>query len=140
MMRAAAKNFESVTVIVDPAEYEVVLGEIEANDGVSRATRRRLAAAAFAHTAAYDAAVAGWFAQQEAGEDALPRFVGLAYEKVGDLRYGENPHQSGGLYRRSRPRRARWSEVAAGQGMSFNNWLDAYAAYELVAALPEARR
>ncbi|HEY6566042.1 MAG TPA: bifunctional phosphoribosylaminoimidazolecarboxamide formyltransferase/IMP cyclohydrolase [Actinomycetota bacterium] len=137
MMRAAAKNFESVTVVVDPAEYEVVLAEIDANDGVTRATRRRLAAAAFAHTAAYDAAVAGWFAQQEAGEDALPGYVGLAYEKVGDLRYGENPHQRGGLYREAAtPGPLGGASVLQGKDMSFNNWLDAYAAYDLVAALP----
>ena len=62
--------------------------------------RERLAAAAFAHTAAYDAAVAGWFAEQ-ASDAGLPGFVGLALEKVGDLRYGENPHQRGALYRES---------------------------------------
>jgi phosphoribosylaminoimidazolecarboxamide formyltransferase / IMP cyclohydrolase len=139
MMRAAAKNFESVTVIVDPADYAAVLAEIEANDGVTRATRRRLAAAAFAHTAAYDAAVAGWFAQQEAGDEGvLPGFVGLAYEKVGDLRYGENPHQRGGLYREAAtPGPLGGARVLQGKDMSFNNWLDAYAAFELVAALPE---
>ncbi len=79
-------------------------------------TRRASAAAAFAHTAAYDAAVAGWFAQQDGG-DALPGFVGLAYEKVGDLRYGENPHQRGALYAEAGGAgRARWRGGAAGQG------------------------
>ena len=138
MMRAAAKNFESVTVIVDPAEYSVVLTEIEANDGVTRATRYRLAAAAFAHTAAYDAAVAAWFARQDVGhEHALPGFVGLAYEKVADLRYGENPHQRGGLYREaSTPGPLGGAQVLQGKEMSFNNWLDADAAFDLVASLP----
>ena len=138
MMRAAAKNFESVTVIVDPAEYSVVLTEIEANDGVTRATRYRLAAAAFAHTAAYDAAVAAWFARQDVGhEHALPGFVGLAYEKVADLRYGENPHQRGGLYREaSTPGPLGGARVLQGKEMSFNNWLDADAAFDLVASLP----
>jgi phosphoribosylaminoimidazolecarboxamide formyltransferase / IMP cyclohydrolase len=138
MMRAAAKNFESVTVVVDPARYDGILAEIEAQGGVTRATRRTLAAAAFAHTAAYDAAVASWFAEQADEEDeALPGFVGLAYEKLGDLRYGENPHQRGSLYREAATAGPLGGAgVLQGKDMSFNNWLDAYAAYELVAAMP----
>ena len=134
MMRAAAKNFESVTVVVDPARYDDILAEIDAEGGVTRATRRTLAAAAFAHTAAYDAAVASWFAEHGDGDDdALPGFVGLAYEKVGDLRYGENPHQRGGLYREAATAGLLGgASVLQGKDMSFNNWLDAYAAYELV--------
>ena len=142
MVRAAAKNFESVGVVVDPTRYAGVLEELRAQGGLGRATRRALAAAAYAHTAAYDAAVAGWFAQQEAAGhedgDALPGFVGLTFEKVGDLRYGENPHQRGGLYRESASQGPLGgAAVLQGKDMSFNNWLDAYAAYELVAALPE---
>jgi phosphoribosylaminoimidazolecarboxamide formyltransferase / IMP cyclohydrolase len=136
MVRAAAKNFESVGVVVDPSSYEGVLGEIREHGGLSRATRERLAAAAFAHTAAYDAAVASWFAQQAAGE-GMPSFVGLALEKVGDLRYGENPHQRGALYGESaEPGPLGGARVLQGKDMSFNNWLDAEAAYSLVAALP----
>ena len=92
MVRAAAKNFASVGVVVDPARYDDVADELEREGGLTLETRRASAAAAFAHTAAYDAAVAGWFAQHET-DDRLPDFVGLAYEKLGDLRYGENPHQ-----------------------------------------------
>ena len=134
MVRAAAKNFESVGVVVDPARYPTIVEELRARGGLSRDTRERLAATAFAHTAAYDAAVAGWFAERAAETD-LPAFVGLAFEKVGDLRYGENPHQRGALYREASgpPGGAR---VLQGKDMSFNNWLDAEAAASLVAALP----
>jgi phosphoribosylaminoimidazolecarboxamide formyltransferase/IMP cyclohydrolase len=152
IVRAAAKNFESVGVVVDPAGYAEILEELRRRGGLSRGTRERLAAAAFAHTAAYDAAVAGWFAEQAA--EGMPGFVGLALEKVGDLRYGENPHQRGALYRDIVGRGATdrgategeapssgagplgGAKVLQGKDMSFNNWLDADAASSLVAALP----
>ena len=137
MVRAAAKNFESVGVVVDPARYGSVIEEIDREGGLTRETRIELAAAAFAHTAAYDAAVASWFAEQQAG-DGLPGYVGFAYDKVCDLRYGENPHQRGALYRESAgPGPLGGAQVLQGKDMSFNNWLDAYAAYELAAAMPE---
>jgi phosphoribosylaminoimidazolecarboxamide formyltransferase / IMP cyclohydrolase len=154
MVRAAAKNFESVGVVVDPSRYPAIVDELRERGGLSRDTRERLAAAAFAHTAAYDAAVAGWFAERAAETD-LPAFVGLALEKVGDLRYGENPHQRGALYRDASGRGAKdggakdgdtmetgasgplgGAQVLQGKDMSFNNWLDAEAAASLVAALP----
>jgi phosphoribosylaminoimidazolecarboxamide formyltransferase/IMP cyclohydrolase len=140
MVRAAAKNFESVGVVVDPARYPEVLEEIRGSGGLARETRERLAAAAFAHTAAYDAAVAGWFAARQAG-DGLPGFVGIALEKTGELRYGENPHQRGALYRDAAGHGAMASgplggaRVLQGKDMSFNNWLDAEAASSLAAAL-----
>jgi len=137
MVRAAAKNFESVGVVVDPARYGSVIEDIDREGGLTRETRIELAAAAFAHTAAYDAAVASWFAEQQAG-DGLPGYVGFAYDKVRDLRYGENPHQRGALYRESAgPGPLGGAQVLQGKEMSFNNWLDAYAAYELAAAMPE---
>ncbi len=137
MVRAAAKNFESVAVVVNPSRYEMVLDEIRLEDGISRATRFALAGEAFAHTAAYDAAVGGWFAGQQAGDDALPSFVGLALEKVQDLRYGENPHQRGALFREAAgPGVMGGAEVLQGKEMSFNNWLDTWAAYDLTGALP----
>ncbi|CAN5658264.1 bifunctional phosphoribosylaminoimidazolecarboxamide formyltransferase/IMP cyclohydrolase [soil metagenome] len=137
MVRAAAKNFGSVTVVVDPARYEEIVAEIDAHGGTTKETRRALAAAAYAHTAAYDAAVASWFAERD-GADAMPAFIGLAYEKEGDLRYGENPHQRGGLYRETASTGVLGgARVLQGKDMSFNNWLDAYAAYELAAAMPE---
>ncbi len=137
MVRAAAKNFESVGIVVDPGRYDDVVDELRREGGLSRETRRAFAAAAYAHTAAYDAAVATWFAEQGGG-DELQAYVGLAYEKVGDLRYGENPHQRGALYREAAGTGPLGgAQVLQGKDMSFNNWLDAYAASELVAALPE---
>ena len=138
MVRAGAKNFESVGVVVNPDRYETVLEELQLEGGLTRATRFALAAEAFAHTAAYDAAVGGWFAQQETDGDALPGFVGLAYEKVADLRYGENPHQRGALFADAAgPGVFGGAQVLQGKEMSFNNWLDAWAAYDLAIALPE---
>ncbi|MGZ5292199.1 MAG: bifunctional phosphoribosylaminoimidazolecarboxamide formyltransferase/IMP cyclohydrolase [Actinomycetota bacterium] len=136
MVRAAAKNFESVGIVVSPARYGDVLDEIRREGGLTRELRRALAAEAFAHTAAYDVAVGGWFA---AADDALPDFVGLAYEKVEDLRYGENPHQRGALYTEAAgPGPLGGAEVViAGKEMSFNNWLDLDAAYALAAAFEE---
>jgi phosphoribosylaminoimidazolecarboxamide formyltransferase/IMP cyclohydrolase len=138
MVRAGAKNFESVGVVVNPARYETIVDEIRLEGGLTRATRFALAAEAYAHTAAYDAAVAGWFAQQKAEATELPAFVGLAYEKATDLRYGENPHQRGALYAEvAGPGPLAGAEVLQGKEMSFNNWLDVWAAYDLVTALPE---
>jgi phosphoribosylaminoimidazolecarboxamide formyltransferase / IMP cyclohydrolase len=136
MVRAAAKNFESVAVVVSPDRYEMIADEIKLERGLTRATRFALATEAFAHTAAYDAAVASWFAGRQ--DDALPTFVGLAYEKLTDLRYGENPHQRGALYREvGGPGVLGGAEVLQGKEMSFNNWLDTWAAYDLAIALPE---
>ncbi|MEO8422949.1 MAG: bifunctional phosphoribosylaminoimidazolecarboxamide formyltransferase/IMP cyclohydrolase [Actinomycetota bacterium] len=136
MVRAAAKNFASVGVVVDPAHYGEIVVELRREGGLTLETRRASAAAAFAHTAAYDAAVAGWFARQD-GDDSLPGFVGLAYEKIGDLRYGENPHQRGALYvEAGGPGVLGGANVLQGKEMSFNNWLDVDAAYALASALP----
>ncbi|HSD49001.1 MAG TPA: bifunctional phosphoribosylaminoimidazolecarboxamide formyltransferase/IMP cyclohydrolase, partial [Actinomycetota bacterium] len=136
MVRAAAKNFESVGVVVSPARYEDVLEEVRREGGLSRELRRTLAAEAFVHTAAYDAAVAGWFAAET---DTLPGFVGMAFEKLEDLRYGENPHQRGAMYAETAgPGPLGGAEVLiAGKEMSFNNWLDLDAAYALAAAFDE---
>jgi phosphoribosylaminoimidazolecarboxamide formyltransferase/IMP cyclohydrolase len=140
MIRAAAKNFESVGVVVDPSRYEMVLDEMRLEGGLTRSTRFALAAEAFAHTAAYDAAVAGWFAMPRgwfAGEPDLPDFVGLALRRVAKLRYGENPHQRGALFEEiGGPGVLGGAEVLQGKDMSFNNWLDAGSASALVAELP----
>ena len=137
MVRAAAKNFSSVAVVVHLARYDAVIQELDREAGLTLETRGELAAEAFAHTAAYDTAVASWFAEQRAG-DRLPFYVDLAFEKVGDLRYGENPHQRGALYREPAGAGSLGgARVLQGKDMSFNNWLDTYAAYELVAAMPE---
>ncbi len=136
MVRAAAKNFESVGVVVNPDRYESVLDEIRLEGGLTRATRFALASEAFAHTASYDAAVAGWFAAEQTDPAELPGFVGLALEKVQDLRYGENPHQRGALFRAvAGGGILGGAEVLQGKEMSFNNWLDAWAASDLADAL-----
>ncbi len=134
MVCAAAKNFASVGVVVSPSRYGEVLDAIGNEGGLSIEMRRALAAEAFAHTASYDAAVAGWFAEDDA---ATPAFVGLAFDKVTDLRYGENPHQRGALYRASGgPGVLGGAEVLVeGKEMSFNNWLDVDAALTLAADL-----
>jgi phosphoribosylaminoimidazolecarboxamide formyltransferase/IMP cyclohydrolase len=134
MVRAAAKNFASVAVVVSPSRYAEILEALEADGGLSLEVRRALAAEAFAHTAAYDAAVAGWFVT---ADDALPGFIGLAFDKVADLRYGENPHQRGALYAATGgPGVLGGAEVLVeGKEMSFNNWLDVDAALTLAADL-----
>jgi phosphoribosylaminoimidazolecarboxamide formyltransferase/IMP cyclohydrolase len=136
LVRAAAKNHASVGVVVSPARYGAAVEELREAGGLSAETRLDLAADAFAHTAAYDAAIASWFAGRRGG-DGMPGFVGLALEKVADLRYGENPHQAGALYADAAgPGPLRGAEVLQGKEMSFNNWLDADAAYGLAAELP----
>jgi phosphoribosylaminoimidazolecarboxamide formyltransferase/IMP cyclohydrolase len=135
MVRAAAKNFESVGVVVSPDRYEAVLQEIRDTGELSRETRRALAGEAFLHTASYDTAIASWFAQGDPGE--LPAALLLAFEKIQDLRYGENPHQRAALYRApDGPGPLHGAEVLQGKEMSFNNWLDAESAVALAAALP----
>jgi phosphoribosylaminoimidazolecarboxamide formyltransferase / IMP cyclohydrolase len=135
MVRAAAKNFESVGVVVSPQRYPGIVQELRREGGLTRETRWQLAGEAFSHTAAYDAAVAGWFAALEGG---LPSFVGLALRKVEDLRYGENPHQRGALYEdmAGAGPLAGARVLLQGKEMSFNNWLDVHAAHSLVTALP----
>jgi phosphoribosylaminoimidazolecarboxamide formyltransferase/IMP cyclohydrolase len=129
MVRAAAKNFESVAVVVDPGRYEDVVDEVERHRGLSRALRLSLAGEAFAHTAAYDAAIADFFAGLE--RESTPEWssLQLSFRLVGGLRYGENPHQRAALYRSERglgPLGG--AEVLQGKEMSYNNWLDTDAA------------
>jgi phosphoribosylaminoimidazolecarboxamide formyltransferase / IMP cyclohydrolase len=134
MVRAAAKNFASVTVVVRPERYGSVLSALRSDEGLSLEVRHELAAEAFAHTAAYDAAVAAWFGSNG---DTLPSFVGSALEKAVDLRYGENPHQRGALYAdASGPGVLGGARVLVeGKEMSFNNWLDVDAALTLAGDL-----
>ena len=134
MVRAAAKNFASVAVVVRPERYGSVLSALRSDGEVSLELRRALAAEAFAHTAAYDAAVAAWFGSNS---DALPSFVGLALEKSVDLRYGENPHQRGALFADAvSPGVLGGAKLLfEGKEMSFNNWLDVDAARTLAGDL-----
>ncbi|HKS88337.1 MAG TPA: bifunctional phosphoribosylaminoimidazolecarboxamide formyltransferase/IMP cyclohydrolase, partial [Stellaceae bacterium] len=136
LIRAAAKNHEFVAVVTDPADYRPLLDEIAAAGGTGLATRRRLARKAYALTAAYDAAVARWFEQQE-GVVFPPTLVGVA-EFAADTRYGENPHQKAALYRNEgrRPGVVTARQVQ-GKELSYNNYADTDAAFELVAEFAE---
>ena len=133
LTRAAAKNHEFVTILTDPADYDAILAEMAASGGaVGLDTRRRLARKAFAATAAYDAAIATWFARD--GENAFPETLVVAAHLAEETRYGENPHQRGALYRTDdeRPGVAGARQVQ-GKELSYNNYGDTDAAFELVA-------
>ncbi|GII66467.1 bifunctional purine biosynthesis protein PurH [Sphaerisporangium krabiense] len=136
MIRAAAKNHGTVAVVVDPRGYGDVLRAVE-EGGFTEPQRRRLAAQAYAHTAAYDTAVASWFGNVYAPEDAgWPTFMGAAWQRRAVLRYGENPHQGAALYSGSEDGLA-GAEQLHGKEMSYNNYLDADAAWRAVWDFPE---
>lgn len=136
MIRSAAKNHAHVAVLTEPQHFAEVQAEIEAQGGTTLATRRRLAAAAYARTAAYDAAISGWFAQQEG--QAFPPRLAVAGVLKQTLRYGENPHQNAGFYLdgSARPGIATATQVQ-GKELSYNNLNDTDAAYECVAEFAE---
>jgi phosphoribosylaminoimidazolecarboxamide formyltransferase/IMP cyclohydrolase len=137
MVRAAAKNHASVTIVTSPRDYPEVLAELGAHGAVSDATRRRLARAAFAHTAAYDAAIVSWFDATDPDADVLAPTIHLALEQVAPFRYGENPHQRGARYRTIGGPPGFWEEavVHGGRELSYLNYFDAEAAWRLVAEL-----
>jgi len=141
MLRAAAKNHESVSVVVDPVDYASLLQELEANAGcTSLALRSRLAAKAFAHTARYDTMVASYLADRHRVEtERFPATLPLVFDKVQDLRYGENPHQNAAFYRTPAPRGASISTatILQGRDLSFNNIADSDAAIECVRQFAE---
>ena len=128
MVRAAAKNHDHVGIVVNPEDYGPVLDEIRLDGKLSDATRRRLARAAFAHTAAYDASIVDWLDEG----DTLPDTIHLAVERVQELRYGENPHQRGARYR-SIGGTSFWDEVEqfGGMELSYLNLYDAEAAWRI---------
>jgi phosphoribosylaminoimidazolecarboxamide formyltransferase / IMP cyclohydrolase len=132
LIRAAAKNHDAVTVVTDPADYNRVLTELAANGEIGTETRRALARKAFALTAGYDAAVAEWMGRDEPA--SFPATFVLAGRLADRLRYGENPHQSAAFYLTSdgRPGIAT-AQLLQGKELSYNNYGDADAAFELVA-------
>jgi phosphoribosylaminoimidazolecarboxamide formyltransferase / IMP cyclohydrolase len=137
MIRAAAKNHDAVTVIVDPSDYQTVIDEMKANNGATTAEfRRKLAAAAYARTGAYDAAISAWFAGQLG--QTFPARATFAGELKQTLRYGENPHQEAAFYvtGEARPGVAT-AEQLQGKELSFNNFNDTDAAFELVGEFEE---
>jgi len=140
MVRAAAKNHDRVAVIVDPADYAVVLDELARTDGaLSEATRKRLAAKAFAHTASYDSAVASYLARVNDAGGEFPQSLTLQFQKRMDLRYGENPHQTAAFYRAPDAQGASIGSARQLQGrtLSYNNIADGDTALECVRQFAE---
>jgi phosphoribosylaminoimidazolecarboxamide formyltransferase / IMP cyclohydrolase len=148
MLRAAAKNFRDVAVVVDPADYVLLVEQLDRSGGIDAPTRLYFAQKAFRHSARYEAAISEYFSQVEAKEgaysvaeadDAFPYRLSLNFEKVQDLRYGENPHQRAAFY--SDLGSTLYSVAAArklqGKELSFNNILDLDAAWRLVTELPD---
>ena len=136
MIRAAAKNFQDVAVIVSPTQYEAIANELSSKDGsLDVATHWRLAQEAFSHTAAYDSAIASRLGQIDAQgtthQELLPQHLRIAAERVATLRYGENPHQQAALYRRGAAGIAA-AEQVHGKELSYNNLVDLDAAWQLI--------
>jgi phosphoribosylaminoimidazolecarboxamide formyltransferase / IMP cyclohydrolase len=137
LIRAAAKNHQFVAVVTDPVEYDAVLAEMTAAGGaVGEAMRRALAVRAFALTASYDAAIAAWMAREEGL--AFPERVAFAGSLAEITRYGENPHQAGAFYRAGERRfGVATATLLQGKDMSYNNYADTDAAFELAAEFGE---
>ncbi len=134
MVRSAAKNHSHVAILTDPADYAALVEELAATGGATTlVTRRRLAAKAYAATAAYDSAIAQWFAFADQGQ-RFPDTLPLAFTRSGELRYGENPHQAASLYIPRGPGAHGIAQARQLQGkaLSYNNYNDADAALELV--------
>ncbi len=137
LIRAAAKNFEHVAVVVRPRDYEWVLQRLQSG-GLSREERALLASRAFAHVAEYDALIANWFRQYDPEGD-LPETLTLTYRRLQTLRYGENPHQRAAFYTEpfAPPSTIATARQIWGKELSYNNLLDAEAALELVREFEE---
>jgi phosphoribosylaminoimidazolecarboxamide formyltransferase/IMP cyclohydrolase len=131
MIRSAAKNHAGVAVLTAPAQYARLTGELDAHGGTTLALRRQLAAEAFARTAAYDAAIAAWFAAAEG--DTFPERLVLAGERRQLLRYGENPHQHAAFYATGNRPGVATARQVQGKALSYNNLGDTDAAFEAVA-------
>lgn len=136
MLRSAAKNYADVAVVVSPRDYGRVLDELRKTGEVSLKTRFELCRTVFLHTASYDSAISAWLGNQVPADEKtrFPNILTLHYEKVQNLRYGENPHQQGAFYREFGIKEPCVSHARQLQGkeMSFNNYLDANSALELV--------
>ena len=133
MIRAAAKNFNYVTVVVNPARYETVLAALRQEGSVAAELRMALAQEAYGHTAEYDACISRYLAAQ-AGETLFPDKLHLVYEKVENLRYGENPHQQAAFYKESgsKDQGIAHARQLHGKELSFNNIVDLEAAWTIV--------
>jgi phosphoribosylaminoimidazolecarboxamide formyltransferase / IMP cyclohydrolase len=144
MLRAAAKNWQDVAVVIDPADYPQVLAELQSPEGLQKKTKFALAKKVFAHTAAYDGMITNYLSALEEGAEGhghdvpkrgdYPATLTLQFAKVQDMRYGENPHQSAAFYRDAQPAPgtlAGWHQLQ-GKELSFNNIADSDAAWECV--------
>ena len=128
MVRASAKNYANVAIVVSPETYPAVIESVAAG-GTTLSQRREFAARAFAHTAAYDAAVAAWFAGEALdGEGHLPAALTIKAERLATLRYGENAHQRAAIYTRQGGHGIAQATQLHGKEMSYNNYVDADAA------------
>ena len=138
MLRSAAKNYQDVTVITNPEDYEIVLKELEENGTVSKDTKFRLMQAVFEHTANYDAMIANYIKEQRKDE-SLPEKLTLTYEKVQEMRYGENPHQKAALYKEIKKCEGSLTTAKQlnGKELSFNNINDTNGALELLKEFEE---
>ena len=138
MLRAASKNFPSVAVVVDPADYGWV-GEKLANGGLTVEDRRGLAGKAFHHVSTYDSAVTGYLLSNDSGGEELPESLTICLTKISGLRYGENPHQSGALYSESSaPVGMAGARQLHGRELSYNNLMDADAAWRTASDFRDA--
>jgi phosphoribosylaminoimidazolecarboxamide formyltransferase/IMP cyclohydrolase len=134
MVRSAAKNFESVAIVVDPNDYNKIIKELKENKRIKKQTARELAVKAFKHTARYDSIISCYLCECEE-KGILPETLALTFDKIRDLRYGENPHQKGSVYKAPLQRETSMINskvLMEGKELSFNNYLDADAAFELV--------
>ena len=138
MLRAAAKNYRDVAVAVDPADYSLIIDELKKDGKISPETRLYLMRKAFRHTAAYDALVAEYLGRK-AGEEGFPETLTLVYEKVADMRYGENPHQKAAFYRGIIRPEGTLADARQlhGKPLSFNNINDTNGALELLREFAE---
>ncbi len=140
MLRAAAKNFRDVVVLVNPQRYSMVLAELDTYGDLSKNTRSRLATEAFAHTAEYDSFISGYLSSlQDSEESNFPEYLMLPFHKVQDLRYGENPQQRAAFFKDAAAPDGTiaTSQQLHGKDLSFNNFNDLDAAWELVKEFDE---
>ncbi|MDW7668807.1 MAG: bifunctional phosphoribosylaminoimidazolecarboxamide formyltransferase/IMP cyclohydrolase [Bacillota bacterium] len=138
MLRSAAKNYRSVSVVVDPNDYEVLIEELKGKGSVSEETNLYLASKVFQHTAHYDALIFDYL-KKENNDDIFPKYLTLTYEKVQDMRYGENPHQKGSFYKEVSKEKGNLADSLQlhGKTLSFNNINDTNGALELIKEFDE---
>jgi len=141
MVRSASKNYNDVAIVVNPADYELVLTEMDAHDGaVTLKTRQRLSRDAFAMTARYDSMISAYLSGQIGEASKFPPAYQASLQKLSDLRYGENPHQEAALYKEAQPQATDVVQAQQLQGkeLSFNNYIDMNAAWECALEFEES--